>query len=167
MLQNLNATKKGLLTGIVMTGLTLFFFYGLKMPFNGKEQYVIYTVYLAGILWSLVSFMQAETEAKRFKDYFSCGFKTFVVVTLLMVVFTFIFFSFDTSYREYGIAENNKLLLAEGHHTPAEIESNAQQLRKIFMPMMLGITLFKFLLLGALITAVGTGFLMQRKKINN
>lgn len=164
MLQKLNATKKGLLTGLVMAGLSLFFFYGLQWPLNGKEQYAVYTVYLAGILWSLVSFMQGEAETRTFKDYFSAGFKTFVVVTLLMVVFTFIFFSFDTSYRESGIAENNKLLLAEGNHTPAEIESNAAQLRKIFMPMMLGITLFKYLVLGALVTAVGAGFLSQRKQ---
>ncbi len=164
MLQKINATKKGLLTGFVMIGLILFFFYGLKWPLNGKEQYVIYSVYLAGILWSLVSFKQANTETKTFKEYFTSGFKTFVVVTLLMVVFTFIFFSFDTSYRESGIAENNKLLLAEGNHTPAEIEGNAAQLRKIFMPMMLGITLFKYLILGALVTAVEAGFLSQRKQ---
>lgn len=164
MLQKLNATRKGLLTGLLMAGLVLFFYYGLKYPLNGKEQYVIYSIYLAGIIWSLFAFMQAKGENKTFKEYFSTGFKTFIVATLLMVVFTFIFFSFDTSYRESGIAENNKLLLQEGNHTPAEIESNAQQLRKIFMPMMLGITTFKYLVLGALVTAVGAGFLSQRKQ---
>jgi hypothetical protein len=163
MLTHLNATKKGLLTGIIMTGLVLFFYYVLKYPFNGKEQYVIYSVYVAGILWSLVSFRQGNTETKTFKDYFSTGFKTFIVITLLMVLFTFIFFSFDTSYRESGIAENDKLLLAEGNHTPAEIKNNARQLRKIFMPMMLGITTFKYLILGAIITVVGAGFLSQKK----
>ncbi|MBP6287444.1 MAG: DUF4199 domain-containing protein [Ferruginibacter sp.] len=164
MLQKINATRKGLLTGLLMAGLLLFFYYGLKYPLNGKEQYVIYSIYLAGIIWSLFAFMQAKGENKTFKEYFSTGFKTFIVATLLMVVFTFIFFSFDTSYRESGIAENNKLLLQEGNHTPAEIESNAQQLRKIFMPMMLGITTFKYLVLGALVTAVGAGFLSQRKQ---
>ena len=164
MLQKINATRKGLLTGLLMAGLVLFFYYGLKYPLNGKEQYVIYSIYLAGIIWSLFAFMQAKGENKTFKEYFSTGFKTFIVATLLMVVFTFIFFSFDTSYRESGIAENNKLLLQEGNHTPAEIESNAQQLRKIFMPMMLGITTFKYLVLGALVTAVGAGFLSQRKQ---
>lgn len=160
MLQSLNATKKGLITGILMIGLTLLFFYGLKYPFNGKEQYLMYGIYAAGILWSLM----VPRQDKTFKEHFSTGFRTFIVVTLLMVLFTFIFFSFDTSYRESGIAENNKLLLAEGHHTPAEIESNAGQLRKIFMPVMLGTTTFKYLILGALITAAGSGFISQRKQ---
>ena len=164
MLQKLNASLKGLLTGFVMAGIMLFFFYVLKHPFNGKEQYAVYCVYVAGISWSLLAFRQSAAEQKSFRDYFSAGFKTFIVVTLLMVVFTFIFFSLDTSFRESGIVENNKLLLAEGNHTPAEIESNAVQLRKIFMPMMLGITTFKYLVLGALVTAVGAGFLSQKKQ---
>lgn len=164
MLQKLNATRKGLLTGLLMAGLVLFFYYALKYPFNGTEQYVIYSVYTAGIIWSLYAFMQARTENKTFRDYFSTGFKTFIVATLLMVVFSFIFFSFDTTYRESGIAANNKLLLLEGNHTPAEIEGHTQQLRKIFIPMMLGITMFKYLILGALITALGAGFLSQRKQ---
>jgi hypothetical protein len=164
MLQKINATKKGLVTGFVMAGVLLFFFYALKLPFNGTEQYAVYFVYMAGIIWSLYAFGQSNAENKTFKEYFSAGFKTFIVVTLLMVVFALIFFSFDTSVRESGIAENNKLLLAEGNHTPAEIESNAAQLRKIFMPMMVGITTFKYLILGALITAVGAGFLSQKKQ---
>jgi len=164
MLPKINATKKGLATGFVMAGLLLFFFYALKFPFNGREQYAIYGVYMAGIIWSLFSFGQSGAANKTFKEYFAAGFKTFIVITLVMVVFTFIFFSLDTTYRESGIAENNKLLLAEGNHTPAEIESNAAQLRKIFMPMMVGISTFKYLILGALITAVGAGFLSQKKQ---
>ncbi|HAO46741.1 MAG TPA: DUF4199 domain-containing protein [Ferruginibacter sp.] len=160
----LNASKRGLITGMLMIAIILLFYYGLKYPLNGNEQYLIYSVYVAGIVWSLWAYMRSQEGTPTFKEYFSTGFRTFIVVTLLMVLFTFIFFSFDTAYRESGIAANNKLLLAEGNHTPAEIESNAQQLRKIFMPMMLGITTFKYLILGALITAVGAGFLSQRKQ---
>ena len=60
-----------MLTGLLMAGLLLFFYYGLKYPLNGKEQYVIYSIYLAGIIWSLFAFMQAKGENKTFKEYFS------------------------------------------------------------------------------------------------
>ena len=129
MLKDLNATKKGLITGLLMIALTLFFFYVLKLPVNQKEQYVIFSVYIAGIIWSLLSYKQTATEDKTFKSYFSTGFKTFIVVTLLMVLYTFIFFKFNTDYRNAGIAENNAMLLKEGNHTHAEIESNANQLK--------------------------------------
>ena len=163
MLNNLNATKKGLLIGMVMIGLALFFYYVLKMPINEKEQYVLFTLYVAGIAWSLFSYKQIGGD-KNFKSYFSTGFKTFIAVTLLMVLYTFIFFKFNTAYRDAGIAENNVLLLKEGNHTAAEIESNANQLKKIFMPVMVGIATFKYLILGALITAIGAGFLSRKQQ---
>lgn len=163
MFKELNATKKGLITGIVMVVIELFCVYVLKLPINGKEQYILFVVYILGILWSLFSYKQLALESNTFKDYFSVGFRTFVVATLLMVIFTFIFFTFDTTYRDAGIAVNNELLIKEGNHTPSEIESNANQLKKIFMPVMLGITTFKYLIIGALVTATGAGFLMEKK----
>jgi hypothetical protein len=156
------ATYKGLITGALMIALMAICFYGLKLPFNGKEQYLVYTIYTAGIVWSLLAYQKTAGGTIKFKDYFSAGFKTFVIVTLMMVIFTYIFYTLNTQYRDNGIAENNKLLLQEGNHTPAEIENNAQQLKKIFMPMMLGINTFKYLILGVLVTVVGAGFLSKK-----
>jgi membrane-associated HD superfamily phosphohydrolase len=164
MLQNLTPTKKGLITGLAMIALALLLFYVFKMPLNQKDQYVLFTVYIAGIAWSLFSYKQSDASDKNFKSYFATGFKTFIVVTLLMVLYTAVFFMFDTSYRDAGIAENNKLLLQQGNHTPAEIESNAKQLKQIFMPVMLGIATFKYLILGALVTAIGSGFLSRKQQ---
>ena len=164
MLKDLNATKKGLVTGIVMIGLSLLFYYVMKLPFNQKDQYAIFGVYIAGILWSLFSYKKSSVDQKTFKSYFSTGFKTFIVVTLLMVLYIFIFFKFNTAYRDTGIAENNAMLLKQGNHTPAEIESNANQLKQLFMPVMVGITTFKYLILGSLVTAIASGFLSRRQQ---
>ncbi len=164
MLKDLNATKKGLLTGIVMIGLSLFFYYVLKLALNQKDQYAIFSVYIASIAWSLFSYKNSSAEVKTFKSFFSTGFKTFIVVTLLMVLYTFIFFKFNTAYRDAGIAENNAMLLKDGNHTPAEIESNANQLKQIFMPVMVGITTFKYLILGSLVTAIASGFLSRKQQ---
>ncbi len=163
-MENISATYKGLITGLLMIAITLLFFYVLKKPFNGKEQYAIYIIYIAGIIWSLLEFKKKATETTKFKDYFSIGFKTFIVVTLLMVLFTYVFYTFNTQIRDAGIAENNKLLLVEGNHTPAEINNNAEQLKKIFMPMMMGINTFKYLIIGVLITVAGAGFLSSQNK---
>ena len=163
MLNDLTPTKKGLVTGLVMVALSLFFYYVLKMPVNQKEQYALFSVYIAGIIWSLYEFRQTAAD-KNFKSFFSTGFKTFIVATLLMVLYTFIFFKFNTDYREAGIAENNALLLQQGNHTPAEIETNANQLRQIFMPVMIGITTFKYLILGALVTAIASAFFSRKQQ---
>lgn len=163
MFKHLNPTRIGLITGLVLIILSLFFYYILMLPVNEKDQYALYAIYTAGILWSLFLYRKTSTEDKSFKSYCSTGFKTFIVVAFLMVLYTFIFFKFNTSYRDAGIAQNNALLLKQGNHTVAEIESNAKQLKQIFMPVMLGITTFKYLILGALVTVTGAGFLSRKK----
>ena len=146
-----------------MIGLALFFFYELKKPFDSSYQFIIYTVYSAGIIWCLLDFKRTAPADSKFKDFFSAGFKMFVIVTLLMVFFVLIFFYLNPQITETRLAENNKLLLAEGNHTPVEIEKNANEMKRIFIPMMLGITTFMYLFLGALITAITSAFLIQKK----
>jgi hypothetical protein len=115
-------------------------------------------------VWVLSNYYKSDTDKKSFKDYFNTGFKVFVIVALLMAVFAFIFFSFNTSFREARIAENNKLILAEGNHLPQEIEENAKQLRKLFMPIMVSSAMFRYLIIGAIISLIGAGFFSQKSK---
>jgi Protein of unknown function (DUF4199) len=160
---NITPRTKGLITAVIMMGLALFFFYVLKKPFDSSYQFIIYTVYAAGIIWCLLDFKKTAPADSKFKDFFSAGFKMFVIVTLIMVFFVLIFFYLNPQITETRLAENNKLLLAEGNHTPAEIEKNANEMKRIFIPMMLGITTFMYLFLGALITAITSAFLSQKK----
>ena len=162
-MKNLSATYKGVITGVLMIVLSLILFYIFKLPINGKSQYVILLVFIAGVLWSLISYKLIETSALRFKNYFSEGFKTFIVVALFMAVFTFIFYKLNTQIMENGIQENNLLLLKDGNKTPTEIKENADKLRDIFMPMMLAINTIKYLLLGSLVSVIAAAFLSQKK----
>ena len=164
-MKNIPAAYKGFIIGVLMVATALIGYNILKWPVNEKEQYVLYLIYTMGIIWSLLS-AKKDTSINNFKEFFGIGFRTFIIATLLMVIFTFIYFKLNTSHRDFGIAENKKLLLAEGNHTPVEIDNNAEQLKNIFISMMVGITTFKYLILGALITAVGAAFL-SAKKANN
>jgi cbb3-type cytochrome oxidase subunit 3 len=162
-MKNISATYKGLVTGGLMIVACIVCYFGLKIPFNSKEQFIILAIYSAGIVWSLVTFKAAATEEKKFKDYFQTGFKTFIVVTLLMVVYCIVFYNFNTGIRDAWIADNNQMLLKEGNHMPAEIAENAKKMKSIFLPMMVGINLFKYLIIGVLITVITAGFLSQKK----
>ncbi len=153
----------GLITGALMIAGSLISFYVLKFPLESNFQFLVYAIFMGGIVWSLLMYHKMATGKKSFKDYFAAGFKTFVLVALLMAVFTYVFFSFNTGFRDDKIVENNRLLLAEGNHLPNEIEENAKQLKKIFMPIMVSSAVFRYLIIGALISAVGAGFLSDKK----
>lgn len=166
-MKQLKAQHIGLITGGLMIVASLVSFYLLKLPVESNFQLMVYLIFSAGIVWSLLNSFTYDADKKSFKDYFAVGFKTFVIVALLMAVFTYVFFSIHTDFRDAKIAENNKLILAEGNHLPQEIEENSKQLKKLFLPIMVSSAVFRYLIVGALVSAVSAGFLSNKKaKLN-
>jgi len=166
-MNQLNATYKGVITAALMILASLISFYFLKNPVESNFQYVIYLLFTLGILWSVFGVNNPDNKVMTFKDFFSTGFKTFVVIALFMAIFTFIFFTFHTEFRDDKIAENTKLIIQEGNHLPNEIAENAKQLKKMFMPIMISSAVFRYLILGAIISAVSSAFLSQKIKQKN
>lgn len=157
----------GLITGALMIAASLVSFYVLKLPVESNFQLVVYLIFSAGIVWSLLNSFMYDAGKISFKDYFTVGFKTFVIVALLMAVFTYIFFSIHTDFRDAKIAENNQLILAQGNHLPQEIEENSKQLKKLFLPIMVSTAVFRYLIIGALVSAVAAGFISNKKVKTN
>ena len=98
------------------------------------------------------------------KNYFSEGFKAFVVVAFFMAIFVFVFYKLNPQILESKIAENNELIRQSKDKTTIEIEQNARQLRNVFMPMMITITVVMYLFMGALVSLVTGGFLHHFNK---
>ncbi len=163
-IMQINATRKGLITVMLMIAMSLFFFYTLKKPFDSSFQYIIYSIYFFGILWNMLIFNKQADINTRFKDYFSEAFKTFIVITLIMVIYNLIFLKFNPQILELKIVQNNVEILKEGNHTPAEIVDNANQMRSIFLPMMAAINIFLYLILGTIMSSVISLVLMKMKK---
>lgn len=162
-MRKLKAQYIGLITGGLMIAASLFSFYVLHLPTKSKFQYVVYSIFSAGIIWSLLLHYKSDAADKKLKDYFSEGFKTFIVVVLLMVIYTFIFIKMNPQIIGSFIEENNKALAAEGNRTPAEILDNAAKIKSLFLlTMVMGATII-YLVIGALVSVVGAGFLSQKK----
>ena len=164
-MKNISAKYIGLVTAAAMVAASLILFYLFHLPENGKNQYFIYGIYAIGILAGLFLFHQPNQEDQSFKDYFSEGFKVFVVVTLIMAVFTFIFYKMNPQILENALLEINTYNAKDADKTPAEVTANAEKLRGIFIPMMIATTTIKNLVLGALITVIAGGFLSQKKSV--
>ena len=161
-MNKISATKKGIIISILIILVSVICFYLLHLPENGNSQYAVSVIFIAGLIWVNYSF-KLKNEQANFKAYFSEGFKAFIVVTLFMVVYTFIFYKLNPQILENGIIENNILIQKEGNRTAIEIQENANKMRSIFMPMMLSINTIKYLFLGSLISVVSAGFLSQKK----
>ncbi len=160
----LTATYKGLIIAVVMIITSAILFYGFKLAPNHSSQMVVMGIFILGIFWSLLSLKPKEDKALKFKDYFSQGFKTFIIVTLLMVIYTAVFYKLNPQILESVITENELLIAKEGNKTPAEIKANSESLRSIFMPMTISLTTVIYLGLGALTSVVGGLILMMNSQ---
>ncbi len=162
-MKNLSATNKGLVTGIVMILISIgIYFY--KGNFENKLQYITYFTYIAGILWTLKTYKQSGDEIKTFKNYFTQGFKCFIVITFMMVVFTWIFLKSNPALKEEMANAYRLELLKSGNKTTQEIDTMVMNAKQYFTTMLTSMAIFGYLLIGALVTVIAAAFLSQQKK---
>jgi Protein of unknown function (DUF4199) len=162
-MKNISAKYIGLITGGLMVLVSLLMFYQFHFPDTGVVKYVCYSIYTVGIIFSLINFKNKNTTEKEFKDYFSEGFKTFVIVALMMSIFTWIFYKMNPQIFEKVIEEINKINAQDPNKTPQEVIENGNKIRGIQIPMNVAINTIMYMVIGALTSLLGAGFLSQKK----
>jgi hypothetical protein len=160
---------KGLIAGIAMVGLNL-----LLIRFNsaGNSQYFFYLLYAGAIAWTLIDFSKSENYVANFGSIFGQGFRCFIIITLVTVVFVGIYSSrldtdkFGEEIRKELIKENEQSIkLGKGpKRLPEEIEKEVSNFKKHFVTSNISLATFSTLITGAIFTAVGAGILLMRKK---
>lgn len=161
-MHKLTTTQIGLLSAVAMIVTTLVCFLVFRFPVEHNFQLLVYGWLMAGIVWAMIRVKQANPSEATFKALFQTGFRVFMIVSLLMAVFTGIYFSQQTEFRDQKIIENTELLKQAGNHTPTEIAQNEERLREMFLPLMISGAIFRYLIVGALVSVISAGF-FQRK----
>ncbi len=162
MLKNLNATKKGLITGLVMIAISLGIFYS-GQPFDSPLQYLIYVVYAGGIVWTIREFSKSEENPNKFGAFFLQAFKCFIVITLMMVVFTFVFNKLHPEFKEDMVKAYTDELVKKGNSTPAEITKNIESAKDYYLTMLISGAIFGYLIIGAVFSAATSLMFIKRK----
>jgi hypothetical protein len=153
---------KGIITALIMIAISLGII-ATKTTSDSLIGYSIYIVYAAGIIWTVVDYAKHNPESRTFGTLFSQGFKCFIIVTLLMVAFTGIIFQFHPEWAEDSSKAYHAYLQKQGNNTPLEIEKLVATHKKQFTLSNIASAIFGYLITGALMTAVASGFLLRRK----
>jgi hypothetical protein len=153
MTTKITSPVKGLITGIVMVASALIL-HVTKTPFNSPLQYTPYFLFAAGIVWTIVSYAKTKNGASIFKELFNQGFKCFVTVTLLMALYTIVFYKSNQKIiEENGERTRQELLKNEKNRTPKEIDEMVANSKKYFIPFLTSVTVFQYLLIGAVVSS--------------
>ena len=162
MLKNLTATTKGLISGTLMIALSLIFYYS-GMPFDSPAQYLIYVVYAGGIIWTVYEFSKSEENTNKFAALFLQAFKCFVVITLLMVVFTYVFNKMHPEFKDDMVKAYREEMTKKGNTTPDEMAKNIDRAKDYYLTMLISGSIFGYLLMGGVMSAAVSLLFMKRK----
>lgn len=154
---------KGIITGTVMVIITLLLYY-FEIPVESNLHYAVYILYAAGIAWALIGYSRSVSYTGKFSDIFGQGFRCFIVVTLIMVAFTSIFSMQHPEFAEKAANYYKEDLIKEKNKTPAEIEKLVAGAKKQYTTSLVSLTIFGYLITGAIITAAGSALLLMRRK---
>ena len=155
---------KGLFTATAILALTLGIYY-FKLPPDSKLNYLVYALYAAGIIWTLIEYYRFVNNSAKFGELFNQGFRCFIVITLIMVVFTGIFSAAHPEFAEQDAKLYKEYLDKETKDkTPAEKDQMVAMEKKQYTTKLIYSGIFGYLILGSIITAAGSGIILLRRK---
>lgn len=163
-MKKISPLVKGLITAALMIIVASVLYYSGASTDSGL-QYVGYFIYAAGIMWSLFDYARSENYTGKFGDIFLQGFRCFVVVTLVMVLYMGIFSKMHPEMaKEYGKLYKEEMLKTQTNRNATEIEEIAKKAEAGYTTALVYTSVFGYLLVGAVFTLAGSGLLLIRKK---
>ncbi len=137
--------------------------YYSDQPSDSKIQYIIYGIYGLGIIWTLFVFRQSSSFTGGFGQLFGQGFRCFIVVTLMMVTFTFVFNKMHPEFAEESAKAYREIISKEKDRLPPTIDSEVARYKKSYNTVIVYGSIFGYLIIGAGVTAVVSALLTRRK----
>ena len=153
---------RGALTGLalILTGWSINKFDLKSNTFIG---YLPFLIYALGIGWSLWTARSNPDRTGSFGDLFQQGFRHFAATSLVMVIFTIGVLWRHPEYAREEAEYQRTLLIETKKYTPDQINELVVQAEKQFPIRHISATVFGYLFMGAIFTAVGS-MLLARKK---
>ena len=154
---------KGIITGVLMIGINFLLIYTNRAN-SSSSTYLYYLLYAGGIARTLIDYSRSENYKANFGSIFGQGFRCFIIVTLITVLFTGIYSSMHPEIAEEAAISYRKELVKKGDKTPAEIDEEIRNIKKNFVTGNISLAVFGSLITGAVFTAAGAGLLLMRRK---
>jgi len=159
-----NATKLGTALSCLMIANTLFCYHVLHWPFRGNTMIINYSIFIIGLILIIIRFGIQQSSA-QLSQYFSEGFKTFIVVTFIIVLFSFIMIKVypDAMQLDQFLKENSQQINEAKVKQSQEIDANTAEIRSHFTTITIAWMTISHLLLGTLFTFVTGGIMSSLK----
>lgn len=148
-----NVTKGIIIALIIMVLHIITFFSGFSI--DGWTQYVIYAVFIAGIIASCIIYGKQMNGNVTFGNTFAHGFKVTAVVAVLMVAFFLLFTAVFPEVKEKMLETVKEKMSTDPRLTQDKIDQAMENSQKSFTVFMIAGTLFGNIFIGLLASLIG------------
>ena len=144
---------KGLVIGLIMIMIsTVIAVMGENS--NTALQWLVYLVFIGGIIWAISSYGKQVNYNSTFGNYFAHGFKISAIVTILMIIFLIIFMMLFPDFKEKAMAIA-RTDMASKNYSAEDTERGIEIANKFFTPLLIGSALLTYLILGCIASLIG------------
>ena len=154
---------KGIIAGIVMIGFSVLLQYTGRAN-SSAAQNLFYVLYGGAIAWTLLAYYRSESYNPSFGSIFGQGFRCFIIITLITVIFAGVNASIHPEEKAKALENYAADLKKEGNRNEAEIKKMIDSADKQFVTSQVYMAAFGTLIIGAAFTAAGAGLLLMKKK---
>ena len=146
---------KGLVAALVIIVIVIVgYFSGI-----GQERWFGWSTFFIlciAVIWGSVYFAKQRDGRVSFGDVFVHGFKMSIVMTLIMLVYTFIALSFlFPEMKQKGLEIARQQMEDQGKMPPEQIDQALEMVKKLFWPMTIGTILLGNLIFGCIGALIG------------
>jgi len=149
-----SATTKGLLIALILIILELATYFA-NIEINGPAQWLGFAVFIGGIIWAVYSYGKQLHYNSTFGNYFAHGFKVAALITAIMIIYIIIFIVLFPDFKEKALDEARIAMRKNSKLTEAEMTQAMELSRKFFMIALVGATLLRYIIAGALCALIG------------
>lgn len=154
---------KGIIGGTVMIAVSLLLFYTGRGNSAGAQN-LFYILYAGFIAWTLLAYYRSANYTPTFGSIFNQGFKCFIIITLMTVIFVGINASTHPKEKAQALEQYEADLRKQGNRNETELKEMVKSASKQFVTGQIYAATFATLIIGAVFTAAGAGLLLMRRK---
>lgn len=145
--------KYGLFIGIAIIIVDLILHVS-NLSYETWAQWIMYIPLLIGLILNAQAYAKANNNFVTYGNVFGSCFKACAIVTLIVIVWSFISLLIFPEAKEKIIELTEKSMTENGKMSDEQIEQSLQMTRKFFIPGMIAIVVFSYMFWGAILSLI-------------
>ena len=155
---------KGIVISLVLILLSLVLYFTGESE-NTVLKWVQFFLFGGGIIWADIYYAQQLKGNVTFGNVFAHGFKTSAAITVIVLVYTFIFIKFISPELVDKVIIQARIKWEEAKLTSAQMQQAEDVTRKYFLPFAIGGVLFMYMVGGLIFSLIGAALSKKNPEV--